>query len=417
MIAGKAETSWGRGLSLLSLAAGLFLVLEPAETLGQSGLRTLAEARRLMVAEEIEAQGIENERLLAAMREVPREQFLPLNKRHLAYLNVAVTYGEGQVVLPPLVTAHSIEQLDPQKTDKVLVVGTGSGYSSAVLSRLAREVYSVEINPEIAKEAEETLRHLKYTNVKIRSGDGFEGWKEHAPYQRIIVECSPESVPRPLVDQLVEGGTLLIPVGDEFDQTMHRCKKENGQLVTLSLWPTLLLPMKGKAEELRSQSEMPREPSLLNGGFEELVEGTTDLPNNWFYVRQGRVVDDPLCPEGKRALQLVNTTPGAAAVALQAFPVDGKKIAELSLSFRIRGIDVRPGQNRGQLPRVEIRFFDEKRRFVGGDWTGGWNMTFDWVKKERLFAVPRQAKFAVIRISLGGGTGEIRFDNLKLAYQ
>jgi protein-L-isoaspartate(D-aspartate) O-methyltransferase len=134
-----------------------------------------------MVAEEIAAQGIENERLLEAMREIPREQFLPLNKRHLAYLNVAVTYGEGQVVLPPLVTAHAIERLDPQKADKVLVVGTGSGYSTAVLSRLAREVYTVEINPEIAKEAEETLRQLKCTNVKVRSGDGFEGWKEHAP--------------------------------------------------------------------------------------------------------------------------------------------------------------------------------------------------------------------------------------------
>jgi protein-L-isoaspartate(D-aspartate) O-methyltransferase len=219
------------------------------------------------------------------------------------------------------------------------------------------------------------------------------------------------------VDQLADGGTLLIPVGEEFDQTMHQCKKENGQLVTLSLWPTLLLPMKGKAEELRSQSELRSEPSVRNGGFEDLVEGTTNLPANWFYVRQGRIIDDPLCPDGQRALQLVNKIPGAPAVALQAFPVDGMKIAELKLSFRIRGIDIRPGQNRDQLPRVEVRFFDEKRRLVGGDWTGGWYMTFDWIKKERSFAVPRQARFAVIRIGLGGGTGEIRFDDLKLVYQ
>jgi protein-L-isoaspartate(D-aspartate) O-methyltransferase len=401
----------------ICLVMAVFSLASQQPASAQSGLRELLEARRLMVQEEIAAQGIENERLLEAMREVPREQFLPLSRRNLAYINVAITYGDGQIVLPPLVTAHLIEQLNPQKNDKVLVIGPGSGYSTALLSRMAREVYAVEIDPAVAKMAEETLARLKYTNVKLRVGDGFEGWKEHAPYQRIIVECSPDSVPKALVEQLAEGGMLLVPTGDEFDQTMHLCKKENGKLTTLSLWPTLLLPMKGKAEELRSQSEMPRDPSILNGGFEELVPKTKDIPAHWAYVRQGRAIADEFCPEGKNSLAFVNITAGAAATALQAFPVDGKKVSELSFACKVWGKDIRPGQNRQQLPRVEVRFFDEKRRLVGGDWMGGWHLTFDWLGKEHVFSVPRTAKFAVLRIGLGGATGEIRFDDLRLEYR
>ncbi|MCE9528021.1 MAG: protein-L-isoaspartate O-methyltransferase [Planctomycetales bacterium] len=399
------------------LAIVAFALASQQPAAAQSGLRELLEARRLMVQEEIANQGIENERLLEAMRDVPREQFVPLSRRNLAYLNVAIAYDDGQVILPPLVTAHLIEQLNPHKNDKVLVIGPGSGYSTALLSRMVREVFAVEIDPVIAKTAEETLARLKYTNVKVRVGDGFEGWKEHAPYQRIIVECSPDSVPKALVEQLAEGGILLVPIGDEFDQTMHLCKKENGKLTTLSLWPTLLLPMKGKAEELRSQSEMPRDPSILNGGFEELVPKTKDVPAHWAYVRQGRAIAGEFCPEGKNSLAFVNLTPGAAAMALQAFPVDGKKVSELSFACNVWGKDIRPGQNRQQLPRVEVRFFDEKRRLVGGDWMGGWNLTFDWLGKEHVFSVPRTAKFAVLRIGLCGATGEIRFDDLKLEYR
>ena len=404
-------------LALLSIYIVPLLLVSPQPAAAQSGMRELLEARRLMVQEEIAAQGIENERLLEAMREVPREQFIPLYKRNLAYLNLAVTYGDGQVILPPLVTAHLIEQLDPQKNDKVLVIGAGSGYSSALLSRMCREVYAVEIDRNVAATAEETLNRLKYTNVKLRVGDGFEGWQEHAPYQRIIVECSPDSVPKPLVEQLAEGGVLLVPVGTEFDQTMHLCKKVNGELTTVSLWPTLLLPMKGKAEEFRSQSEKLRTPSILNGGFEEIVPKTTDVPASWAYVRQGRVITDSTCPEGKYSLSFINVTPVVAATALQAFPVDGKSISELTLACKIWGKEIRPGQNRQELPRVEVRFFDEKRRFVGGEWMGGWNMTFNWLPKEHVFSVPRTAKFALLRIGLGGATGEIRFDDFRLEYR
>lgn len=411
------------GRMLFKGAIGLFLAtaalcfVAPQPAAAQSGMRELLEARRIMVNEEIAAQGIENQKLLEAMREVPRELFIPLHKRDLAYLNVAITYGDGNVILPPLVTAHLIEKLDPQKNDKVLVIGAGSGYSTALISRMSREVYAVEIDRAVATTAEETLRSLKYTNVKLRVGDGFEGWKEHAPYQRIIVECSPDSVPRPLVDQLAEEGTLLVPTGSEFDQTMYLCKKVNGELTTLSLWPTLLVPMKGKAEELRSHSGLLRTPSILNGGFEEIVPSTKDVPTNWAYVRQGNVVEDSSCPEGSHALSFVNVTRGVAATAIQAFPVDGKNVSELTLACKIWGKDIRPGQNRQQLPRMEVRFYDEKLRYVGGDWMGGWNMTFSWVKKDHVFNVPRPAKFAVLRIGLGGATGEIRFDDIRLEYQ
>lgn len=402
-------------LCMLLLAIGS--IAQAPALHAQSNAQNIANARRRMVAEEIQPHGIQDARLLDAMREVPREQFLPLNKRSVAYLNIAITFGEGHVMLPPLVTAHMIEQLEPKYSDKVLVVGTGTGYSSALLSRITNKVYTVEIDRATAATAEETFKRVKYDNISLKVGDGFEGWKEHAPFQKIIVECSPENVPQPLLEQLDEGGLLLIPIGVDFDQTMHLYKKVNGELSSISAWPTLLVPMKGRAEELKSSSDQPRVPAINNGGFEELLEGTKDVPVGWSYLRQGRVIEDNLSPEGKRCLQFTNETPGNAAMALQAFPVDGKTTSEITLSFRVMGKEIRPGQTRQQLPRVEVTFFDEKRRPVGGDWVGGWYMNFDWVKKDRRFTVPRLAKFAIVQLTMEGATGEIRFDDIRLTHQ
>ncbi|MGV3606304.1 MAG: protein-L-isoaspartate O-methyltransferase [Planctomycetaceae bacterium] len=400
---------------LLSLAIGLILETASNPAFAQPGNQALASARQRMVREEIEAQGIKNAALLDAMREVPRDQFIPTHRRNVAYLNVAITYGDGHVVLPPLVIAHAIEQLDPKLNDKVLVIGTGTGYSTALLSRMSKEVFSIEIDRATALTAEETLRRLKYSNIQLKVGDGFEGWKEHAPFQKIIVECSPDTVPPALIEQLDEGGSLLIPVGDDYDQTMYLMKKVNGQLETVSMWPTLLVPMKGRAEELRSSSsEKPRPPSINNGGFEEIVPGSDNLPAHWTYVRQAKVIEGERFPEGNRALQFLNDTPGHLSTAIQAFPVDGKSVSEITLSFRVWGKEIRPGLTRQQLPRLEVRFFDEKRRPCGGDWVGGWFLTFDWVQKTRRFSVPRQAKFAIVQIGLDGATGEIRFDDLRI---
>ena len=127
---------------------------------------------------------------------------------------MALPIGDQQTISPPYIVAFMTETLDPQPTDKVLEIGTGSGYQAAVLSPLVKEVYTIEIMPELGQRADQTLRKLGYQNVFTKVGDGFQGWPEHAPFDSIIVTCSPETVPKPLVEQLKEGGRMVIPVGD-----------------------------------------------------------------------------------------------------------------------------------------------------------------------------------------------------------
>ena len=144
------------------------------------------------------------------------------------------------------------EALDPQPEDKVLEIGTGSGYQAAVLSPLVKSVYTIEIVQELAEQASSDLARLKYENVYPRHGDGFKGWPEHAPFDKIIVTCSPESVPKPLVEQLKEGGLIVIPVGERYQQTLYLLRKENGEMKSEALRPTLFVPMTGAAEDTLS---------------------------------------------------------------------------------------------------------------------------------------------------------------------
>jgi protein-L-isoaspartate(D-aspartate) O-methyltransferase len=141
------------------------------------------------------------------------------------------------------------EVLDPKPTDRVYEVGTGSGYQAAILSRLVKEVYSVEIHEPLSKRATQVLSELGYTNVKTRVGDGYAGWPEAAPFDAIIVTCAPRAVPPPLVEQLKEGGRLVIPLGDRFHQTVHLMIKRDGKLIDRELRPTLFVPMTGRAQK------------------------------------------------------------------------------------------------------------------------------------------------------------------------
>src|SRR5690606_4895181 len=171
-----------------------------------------AEWRRMrdeMVDSEIVDAGVKNPRVIEAMRATPRHEFVPRTQRQYAYYDMALPIGAGQTISPPFIVAYMTEQIDPQPSDKVLEIGTGSGYQAAVLSPLVREVYSIEIVPSLGKAAERTLKRLKYDNVHTRVGDGFAGWPEAAPFDKIIVTCSPEDVPEPLVDQLAEGGRMI----------------------------------------------------------------------------------------------------------------------------------------------------------------------------------------------------------------
>jgi protein-L-isoaspartate(D-aspartate) O-methyltransferase len=218
---------------------------------------------------------------------------------------MALPIGEGQTISPPFIVAYMTEQLAPQAQDKVLEIGTGSGYQAAVLSPLVKEVYTIEIETRLADRATRTLNRLGYANVFTLAGDGFKGWPEHAPFDKIIVTCSPEEVPQPLVDQLREGGRIVVPVGERFQQTLYLMTKVNGKLVSQALEPTFFVPMTGEAEDQRRVLPDPTQTRIVNGSFEELLPATPERPTDvhpagWYYVRQGQVTTDPAAPGAQR---------------------------------------------------------------------------------------------------------------------
>ncbi|HLG57340.1 MAG TPA: protein-L-isoaspartate(D-aspartate) O-methyltransferase [Vicinamibacterales bacterium] len=165
--------------------------------------------------QQLRQRGVTDARVLDAMRTVPRERFVPADLVVRAYEDGPLPIGCGQTISQPYIVAHMTEVLDVSPTHKVLEIGTGSGYQAAVLGELVREVYSVEIVPELARRAEATLRGLGRTNIHIRIADGYAGWLDQAPFDRIIVTAAPEAVPQPLVEQLAPGGRLVIPIGSQ----------------------------------------------------------------------------------------------------------------------------------------------------------------------------------------------------------
>jgi protein-L-isoaspartate(D-aspartate) O-methyltransferase len=194
-------------------------------------------------------RGIHEERVLAAMSKVPREEFVPPDLRAASYADQALPIGHGQTISQPFIVAFMTEELRPQSTDRVLEIGTGSGYQAAVLAELVAEVYSIEIIEPLAKNAEATLQRLGYKNVQVKIGDGYKGWPEHAPFDAIIVTCAPEHVPQPLIDQLKEGGRMIIPMGGLGDQDLYLLEKKNGQLERRAILPVRFVPMAGEAEK------------------------------------------------------------------------------------------------------------------------------------------------------------------------
>jgi protein-L-isoaspartate(D-aspartate) O-methyltransferase len=375
------------------------------------------EARNRMVDDEIVNAGLKNERVIAAMRSTPRHEFVGLKERQYAYFDMALPIGEGQTISPPFIVAYMTEQLDPQPTDKVLEIGTGSGYQAAILSPLVKEVYSIEIKELLGKNAARTLKRLGYIgkNVFTKIGDGYQGWPEHAPFDKIIVTCSPENVPQALVDQLRDGGRLIVPLGERFQQTLYLFRKENGKLVSEALRATLFVPMTGTAENERKVKPDPLHPTVINGSFEEIrMEGTTETPRGWHYVRQCKMVKDPLSPEGEHYVTFTNTDPGRASQALQAFGIDGHKVPTLDVSLRVRAKDVRQGQNAQQLPVFAIVFYDDKQNIIGERSLGPWQGTFDWQTEKGTLSVPPKAVTGILRVGLLGAVGEVSFDDIRL---
>ena len=202
-----------------------------------------AAQRQRMVEQQLKPRGIKDERLLAAMARVPREEFVPADERGDAYEDGPLPIGFDQTISQPYIVAFMTEQLRLKPSDRLLEIGSGSGYQAAVLAELVADVYTIEILEPLAKTAEATLQRLGYKNVHLKIGDGYQGWPEEAPFDAIIVTCAPDKVPQPLVDQLKDGGRMVIPVGERFAQQLYLLEKKNGQLKESATLPVRFVPM------------------------------------------------------------------------------------------------------------------------------------------------------------------------------
>ncbi len=227
-------------LALLLVLGGMF----PA------GAEDLWAAQRRSMVERLRQRGITQPEVLAAMEKVPRHLFVPESLRAQAYADEVLPLGPGRTIYEPHVVALMTSLLDLQKGDKVLEVGTGSGYHTAVLARLAREVHSVEIVPPVASQARQRLQALGYHNIEIRVGDGYQGWSEKGPFDAILLAIAPPHIPEPLINQLRVGGRMVVPVGGLFQDLLVITKTANG-LQKRTVIPVKLEPMKGKVRDGR----------------------------------------------------------------------------------------------------------------------------------------------------------------------
>lgn len=198
-----------------------------------------------MVERQLRARRIRDPRVLAAMARIPRERFVPEADRAAAYDDAPLPIGGGQTISQPYMVAAMTDLLNLRGNEVILEVGTGSGYQAAVLSRMAREVHTVERHPELAETARETLAQLGYQNVFVHIGDGSEGWPEAAPYQGILVTAAAPRPPDPLLNQLQEDCYLVIPVGGQEGQDLQRWKAAGGSVYRESLFPVVFVPLRG----------------------------------------------------------------------------------------------------------------------------------------------------------------------------
>ncbi|MGB4415966.1 MAG: protein-L-isoaspartate(D-aspartate) O-methyltransferase [Paludibacter sp.] len=199
--------------------------------------------RQVMVEQQIKRRGICNPNVLDAFLNVRRHIFLPAELRDRAYEDHPLPIGFNQTISQPYIVAYMINALEPDKNMRVLEIGTGSGYQTAVISLLFKEIFSLEINAKLAHRAQKILNEEGYRNIKIKTGDGFEGWKEFAPFDRIIVSCAPANIPAALSEQLAEGGKMIIPAGEKYDQKLYLVEKKDGIISQAERLHVAFVPM------------------------------------------------------------------------------------------------------------------------------------------------------------------------------
>ena len=372
-----------------------------------------AKRRHAMVEYAVRRAGVTDARVLKAMNTTPRHQFVPKAiRRTRSYLDAGVPIGDSQTISSPFIVAYMTQELDPKPTDKVLEIGTGSGYQAAVLSPLVKEVYSIEIVESLGKTAAKVLKKLRYKNVFTKVGDGYLGWEEHAPFDKIIVTCSPESIPQPLVDQLKEGGTIVVPMGERHQQTLFLLEKQDGKMVRKALRPTLFVPMTGAAEEERKVKPDPANPTLVNGDFEAGLN-KQGFAKGWYYQRQ-MTLQKREASEGGSYIKFNNDVPGQLSQLMQGFAIDGRKVSVLDFQMDFACENVVAGNREYELPSVTVSFYDEQREYLNVHTIGPFKNTEPWQTHFRRLRVPVAAREAIVRVGLFGATGSASFDNLKV---
>jgi len=315
--------------------------------------------------------GIRDQRVLDSMGKTPRHEFVPPEYVRQAYLDIAIAIGESQTISSPFIVAQMTEALQTKATDKVLEIGT----------------------------------------VHCRIGDGFKGWPEEAPFDKIIVTCSPADVPKPLVDQLKEGGLMVIPVGERYQQMLYLMRKKEGKLEKEALTPTLFVPMTGDAEKNRKVQPDPTRPVLLNASFEEPTIRDFHIPG-WYYQFGCQRAEDIEAPLGKFVAEFRGTDSQWPNMLLQGIPIDGRAVKKLKLGAWIKLEDVKVGRDREKSPSVAIQWFDANRNRIGYNYVGGFKGTRKWKLEEKVFQVPPETREAIVSIGMFGSEGTAWFDGI-----
>jgi protein-L-isoaspartate(D-aspartate) O-methyltransferase len=242
---------WDRSVAFF-LALPLFLAAGDASAAGDESPPREKAAQQRMIDLDLKGRDIKDPRVLKAMAEVPRHAFVPAELRHMAYRDSPLPIGNGQTISQPYIVAFMTQALALKGHERVLEIGTGSGYQAAVLGAVAKEVYTIEIVPQLAKQAEETLKGLGYAGkIHVRTGDGYKGWPEKAPFDAVMVTAAPDHIPQPLVDQLKTNGRMILPVGGqhEIQALVLLTKKKDGSLERQVVMPVRFVPMTGEAQQ------------------------------------------------------------------------------------------------------------------------------------------------------------------------
>ena len=238
---------WSKLASAMTLLSFIFASRGISHAQEKNNPERWSAARERMVREQIVARGVQDATVLKALRQVPRHLFVPEGLQSEAYDDNPLPIGHGQTISQPYIVAFMTGQLNLSSSDKVLEIGTGSGYQAAILAEICKEVYTIEIVDPLARESKKLLKSLGYKNVHVRSGDGYRGWPEAAPFDAVIVTAAPDKVPRPLIEQLKVGGRMIIPVGSWF-QNLRLITKTSDGLREKNVMPVRFVPMTGEAE-------------------------------------------------------------------------------------------------------------------------------------------------------------------------